>query len=87
MREIHDEEKQKLSNTRRREAINVIQSYRSFLADPLRLATMSDPEEAVVDITAACKRLMKQYDISEEELSTSENSEINDPFEAAAASA
>ena len=46
---------------RREEALNCIRCYRAFLADPLRLARMADPDAVVEDLIAACKRLNEQY--------------------------
>ena len=46
---------------RREEAMNCIRGYRSFLADPKRLARMSDPNMVVEEVISACKRLNRDY--------------------------
>jgi len=47
--------------TKREEALDCIRGYRALLADPARLARISDPDAVVEDVIAACKRLNSDY--------------------------
>ena len=46
---------------KRREALDIIHAYRSFLVDPLRMAAITEPEKVEAELISNCIRLNRDY--------------------------